>query len=158
MQRDIAELWLDYNRARRELSKALGRDDDLVTDVGGKVIAEAYGATTNSSGAYKPIYLADGRTVETRAARRCQPGPIQLAEIKDWDFDVLAIVVFDEEGYVESASEIAVAQVREIAKYDSCATSAIRSTASTTVDSHGKPMMRSRMQETRASESTRSAS
>ena len=118
MPRDIAELWLDYNRAKSELAKALGREDDVVSAIGDIVVAEAYDVVPLTAGQSETMQLDDGRIIETRSAKRAKPGPIQLPAIEDWDFDVLVMLVFDEEGYIESASEIAVAQAREVAKFD----------------------------------------
>lgn len=118
MPRDLAELWFDYNRAKSELAKALGREDDAVSAIGDILVAEAYDAAPPATGRSEAMRLADGRTVETRSAKRTQSGPILLPAIEGWGFDVLVMLVFDEDGYIESASEIAVAQAREVAKYD----------------------------------------
>ncbi|MBQ9057958.1 MAG: hypothetical protein IJ125_02110 [Atopobiaceae bacterium] len=85
-------------------------DDNLVEAVGNAVIARDYDVRQRKAVLADAIVLTDGRVVETRSAKRSYSGSIELSAITDWDFDLLAILIFDENGYIESDIEVEGAQ------------------------------------------------
>lgn len=115
---EISEVWKDYNKVSMHLSYELDRSNDLVGDYAEHLINEHLKGTLLKL-SHKSVNIKKHGELYQVKSRRLDTGkPITLGVIRSWDFDYLAVVIFNNLGFVQRALIIPVAIAKEAAVID----------------------------------------
>lgn len=102
---ELIELWKNYNLSANQLKKKLNRTSNLVGEYAEYLINEfVQGKLLTASNASADICCKQGKFYQVKA-RKIQnlSTTTQLSVIRSWDFDFLAVILFNENGNVIKA-------------------------------------------------------
>jgi len=115
---EISEVWKDYNKASLHLSYELGRSNNLVDEYAEHLInGHLKGTLLDLSHTSATIKKYDA-LYQVKSSRLDTGEPIILSVIHSWNFDYLAVVIFNNFGAVQRALIIPVAIAKEAAVID----------------------------------------
>lgn len=98
---DISVLWKNYNTSANLLKSRLGRTSNLVGEYAEYLIKEYLnGEILAASSASADIVAPDGDLYQVKSRKISFGQTTQLGIIRSWDFDYLAVVLFDDNGSV----------------------------------------------------------
>ena len=90
-----------------QLSKKIGRSANILGEIAERVVANYHcGELLTTSSASADVVLEDGRRIQVKARTPRQTTTTSLSIIRSWNFDILAILLFDEFGDVVFGGEI----------------------------------------------------
>lgn len=103
----IGRLWLDFCTAKNRISVALGRSSNVVGELAERVVAEYHGTVPFAvSHPSADVELADGTLIQVKARMLTDVRSTALSAFRSWNFDVLAVVLFEPDGRIAFGGEI----------------------------------------------------
>lgn len=103
----IAALWKQHSESREALTLALGRTSNVLGEIAERVVADYYdGKLLTASTASADIELDDGTMIQVKARIPRQGMTTSLSAIRSWNFDRLAVLLFNNSGSILFAGEI----------------------------------------------------
>lgn len=103
----IGRLWLDFCSAKIRISAALGRSNNVVGELAERVVAEYHGTVPFSvSHPSADVELADGTLIQVKARMLTDDKATALSAFRSWNFDVLAVILFEPDGRIAFGGEI----------------------------------------------------
>lgn len=98
---EISDLWKNYNTSANMLKSRLGRTSNLVGEYAEYLIKEyTYGVILTASTASADVKAPNGDLYQVKSRKISLGQTTQLGIIRSWDFDYLAVVLFDDNGSV----------------------------------------------------------
>ena len=98
----ISEIWRDYNSSATLLKKKLNRTSNLVGDYAEFLINKYIdGELLKASHASADIKSKEGKLYQVKSRKATKT--TQLGIIRSWEFDFLAVVLFNENGNIFKA-------------------------------------------------------
>lgn len=98
---EIADLWKEYNISTELLKQKLGRTSNLLGEYAEYLVNEHLkGELLTASNASADIRTPNGEFYQVKSRRITGSLTTQLSIIRSWNFDYLAVVLFDEKGSV----------------------------------------------------------
>lgn len=114
----IASTWKEYNKITLQLSRDLGGSDHVVRKYAIRLMSQ-YLNDKPSNASYESRYLDhDGELFRVESARLERGTTTQLGAIESWDFDYLAVILFDMGGSVRTAYIVPAGVAKRIAVFD----------------------------------------
>jgi hypothetical protein len=110
----ISATWKEYNDITMQLSDELGRSKNIVGEYAEYLIKEYLNGTLLGLSNKSADIEKDGVLYQVKARRIEDGTTTQLGVIRSWDFDHLAVVIFDNYGIVKRAHIIPAAIAKEI--------------------------------------------
>lgn len=103
----IGRLWLDFCSAKNRIAAALGRSSNVVGELAERVVAEYHGTSPfEVSHPSADVELADGTLIQVKARVLTDVRTTSLSAFRSWNFDVLAVVLFEPDGTISFGGEI----------------------------------------------------
>lgn len=113
----IPELWHRFNEYSNKLSNALGRTKNIVGEYAEYLALQFYeGVLLPTSHPSADIEDKSGRLIQVKSRKITGPMSTQLGIIRSWNFDLLVVVLFNEEGELFKALEGPVEVAKEYGK------------------------------------------
>jgi len=101
---DIADLWRKYNYYTLKISKVLGRTSNIVGEYAEHLVNNHLkGKLLEASTASADIKTSDNKLYQVKARKISNNIVTQLGIIRSWNFDYLAVVMFNQKGEVIKA-------------------------------------------------------
>lgn len=114
---EIAALWRAYSEALNALVGALGRSSNALGEISELLVARVHdGALLPASSKSSDVILQDGTRVQVKSRMLRQGTATSLGIIRSWDFDLLAILLFNPDGSLHFAGEIEAGEAHTLAK------------------------------------------
>lgn len=102
--KNIAELWKEYNGLTELLKQRLGRTSNLLGEYTEYLVNEYLnGELLTPSSTSADIKAPNGDLYQVKSRKTSNNLTTQLSIIRSWDFDYLAVVLFDKNGSVQRA-------------------------------------------------------
>lgn len=99
--KEIADLWKDYNISAELLTQKLGRTSNLLGEYAEYLVNEYLnGKLLTASNASADIETPNGELYQVKSRKITSNLTTQLSIIRSWNFDYLAVVLFDKKGSV----------------------------------------------------------
>ena len=115
----IAALWRDYRDARWAITEAIGRFSNIEAEVSELVVEQLHGGyRLKESSKSTDVVTPEGLRIQVKSRVLRQGDVTKLGTIRSWDFDILVIVLFSEDGEVSFAGEISSEAAREHAHWE----------------------------------------
>lgn len=117
----IIDLWKNFNLASSMLTKAIGGTSNEVGEFAEILTAKYYkGTKLPASSKSSDIELKDGRKVQVKARKikSLDIIPTKLSVFRNWNFDILVVILFDINGSIMKAIEIDSLTAQQLAKED----------------------------------------
>lgn len=103
----IGRLWLDFCSAKNRIAAALGRSSNVVGELAERVVAEYHDVEPFAvSHPSADVELADGTLIQVKARVLTDVRTTSLSAFRSWNFDVLAVVLFEPDGTISFGGEI----------------------------------------------------
>lgn len=103
----IGRLWLDFCSAKNRIAAALGRSSNVVGELAERVVAEYHDVKPFAvSHPSADVELADGTLIQVKARVLTDVRTTSLSAFRSWNFDVLAVVLFEPDGTISFGGEI----------------------------------------------------
>ena len=98
---EIADLWKEYNISTELLKQKLGRTSNLLGEYAEYLVNEHLkGELLTASNASADIAAPNGKLYQVKSRKITSNLTTQLSIIRSWNFDYLAVVLFDKKGSV----------------------------------------------------------
>lgn len=111
----IVSTWKEYNEISMQLSSELGRTENIVGEYGEHLINKYLNGNLLEPSSKSADIEKDGKLYQVKTRRVDEGTTTQLGIIRSWDFDYLAVILFDKHGMVQRAQIIPSSVAREIA-------------------------------------------
>lgn len=99
--KSLPSFWKDYNKVSSLLAQEMGGTANIIGEFAERLVAEYLHAdllpTSNKSADLK---TPDGKQIQVKSRRLKALKSSSLGIIRSWDFDILVVVLFSEEGNV----------------------------------------------------------
>lgn len=103
----IGRLWHDFCSAKNRISAALGRSSNVVGELAERVVAEYHGTVPFAvSHPSADVELADGTLIQVKARMLTDVRTTSLSAFRSWNFDVLAVILFEPDGIISFGGEV----------------------------------------------------
>lgn len=103
----IGRLWLDFCSAKNRIAAALGRSSNVVGELAERIVAEYHGTVPFAvSHPSADVELANGTLIQVKARMLTDVRTTSLSAFRSWNFDVLAVVLFEPDGTISFGGEI----------------------------------------------------
>lgn len=103
----IYDLWRAFAQAQTLLKERLGRSANILGEIAELTVAKAHdGVLLIASSESADVKLDDGQRIQVKARTPPQTTTTQLSVIRSWDFDILAVLLFEENGSLLFAGEM----------------------------------------------------
>lgn len=113
----IGRLWLDFCSAKNRIAAALGRSSNVVGELAECIVAEYHGTVPFAvSHPSADVELADGTLIQVKARMLTDVRTTALSAFRSWNFDVLAVVLFEPDGRIAFGGEVPCAAARRHAR------------------------------------------
>lgn len=113
----IGKLWEEYCSVRKRITGTFGRTNNVVGELGERIVAECHnGGLLEANYSSADVRLRDGGLVQVKARMCSKGGTTSLGAIRSWNFDLLAIVLFNADGEIVYGGEIPSDVARKYAK------------------------------------------
>ncbi len=116
MSNNIGNAWKQYNLASNQLQSYLGRTSNIVGEYSEYLIKRYLGGELLPASNKSADVEFDGTFYQVKARRLMSGFCTQLGIIRSWEFDYLAVILFDNNGTIKKALLCNVEVVREYAK------------------------------------------
>lgn len=114
---EIAALWRTYTDALNALVGALGRSSNVLGELSELLVARVHGGMLlPPSEKSADVKLRDGARIQVKSRMLRQGATTSLGVIRSWDFDLLAILLFNPNGSLCFVGEISAGEARALAK------------------------------------------
>lgn len=114
---ELQELWKSYNLIAKLLKDKLNRTANLVGEYAEFLIMEySSGELLPASNKSADVRGSDGKLYQVKARKLSNSSASSLGVIRTWDFDYLAVVIFDEYGNINNALICPVSVAKEYGK------------------------------------------
>jgi len=111
---EIKELWLKFNEYSNKLTVALGRTSNIVGEYAEYLAHKHYGGRLlEISGVSADIEALDGTLYQVKSRKIKKTTATQLNVIRSWDFDILVVILFEDNGLIKKAIEVPVHIAKE---------------------------------------------
>lgn len=117
MDKNIIPAWYKYNKALKSISNIMGGTKNIVGEFAEK-LACLYYKSDQLTASHPSCDLIDrkGRRIQVKSRRLENIHATPLNVIRSWEFDVLVVILFSEDGDILKAIEISSADARGYAK------------------------------------------
>lgn len=113
----ISKLWIEFCSAKNRIASALGRSSNVVGELAERVVAEYHGVIPLTvSHPSADVELEDGTLIQVKARMLTDVRTTALSAFRSWNFDVLAVVLFEPDGRIVFGGEIPCADARRHAR------------------------------------------
>lgn len=103
----IGRLWLDFCSAKNRIAAALGRSSNVVGELAERVVAEYHGTSPfEVSHPSADVELEDHTLIQVKARMLTDVRTTSLSAFRSWNFDVLAVILFEPGGTISFGGEI----------------------------------------------------
>lgn len=103
----IGRLWLDFCSTKNRIAAALGRSNNVVGELAERLVAEYHGTVPFAvSHPSADVELADGTLIQVKARMLTDGRTTLLSAFRSWNFDVLAVILFEPDGRIAFGGEI----------------------------------------------------
>lgn len=103
----IGRLWLDFCSAKNRIAAALGRSSNVVGELAERVVAEYHGTSPfEVSHPSADVELEDHTLIQVKARMLTDVRTTSLSAFRSWNFDVLAVILFEPDGTISFGGEI----------------------------------------------------
>lgn len=103
----IGRLWLDFCSAKNRIAAALGRSSNVVGELAERVVAEYHGTSPfEVSHPSADVELEDHTLIKVKARMLTDVRTTSLSAFRSWNFDVLAVILFEPDGTISFGGEI----------------------------------------------------
>ncbi|MBM6942625.1 hypothetical protein [Collinsella intestinalis] len=103
----IGRLWLDFCSAKNRITAALGRSSNVVGELAERIVAEYHGTAPFAvSHPSADVELTDGTLIQVKARMLTDVRTTSLSAFRSWNFDVLAVILFEPDGTISFGGEI----------------------------------------------------
>lgn len=103
----IGRLWLDFCSAKNRIAAALGRSSNVVGELAERVVAEYHGTSPfEVSHPSADVELEDHTLIQVKARMLTDVRTTSLSTFRSWNFDVLAVILFEPDGTISFGGEI----------------------------------------------------
>lgn len=100
--KEITDLWKEYNVSADLLKQRLGRTSNLLGEYAEYLVNEHLnGELLTASNASADIKTLNGKLYQVKSRKTTITLTTQLSIIRSWNFDFLAVVLFDKKGSVK---------------------------------------------------------
>lgn len=104
---NVISLWNDYNKSANALMQALNRTNNLVGEYAEYLVLLHYGGEQlKESCKSADIKTNDGKLIQVKARKINKTNSTQLGIIRSWDFDLLVVILFNEDGSILKGLEV----------------------------------------------------
>lgn len=119
MENDVISAWYKYNKAYKSLTQIMGGTKNIVGEFSEK-LAALYYKTGQLTASHPSCDIIDrkGRRIQVKSRRLENISTTQLNVIRSWDFDVLLVILFSEDGDIHKAIEITSEAAKKYAKFN----------------------------------------
>lgn len=115
----IAGLWKKYMKTKAEIAEALGRSANIEAEISELAASILHGGIQLAkSSKSTDVITPDGTRIQVKSRIPRQGKTTKLGTIRSWDFDILAVVLFNEDGSLINALEMDVEIAKEYAGDD----------------------------------------
>ena len=102
------------SRRCTQISKIIGRSSNILGEVSERIVATFHdGKLLAASSASADVILPDGKRIQVKSRTPRQTLTTSLGIVRSWDFDILAVLLFDEFGDIIFGGEIDVDSTRK---------------------------------------------
>lgn len=113
----IGSLWREYCIVKNRITDALGRSSNVVGELAERIVADFHGAEPfDVSHPSADVGLEDGTLIQVKARMLTGSRATQLSAFRTWNFDVLAVILFDVDGSIVFGGEISRDAARKYAR------------------------------------------
>lgn len=113
----ISKLWFEFCSAKNRIASALGRSSNVVGELAERVVAEYHGVIPLTvSHPSADVELKDGTLIQVKARMLTDVRTTALSAFRSWNFDVLAVVLFEPDGHIVFGGQIPCADARRHAR------------------------------------------
>lgn len=103
----VGRLWLNFCSAKNLIAAALGRSSNVVGELAERIVAEYHGTVPFAvSHPSADVKLADGTLIQVKARMLTDVRTTSLSAFRSWNFDVLAVILFEPDGTISFGGEI----------------------------------------------------
>lgn len=113
----IGSLWKEYCIAKNRITDALGRSNNVVGELAERIVADFHNVEPfNVSHPSADVGLKDGTLIQVKARMLTGSRTTQLSTFRSWNFDILAVILFDIDGSIIFGGEISQEAARKHAR------------------------------------------
>jgi len=112
---ELYNLWLKYNKYANILSEALGRTSNIVGEFAEQLAIKAYNGKLPKANTNTIDFEADEYTYQVKSRKIKNTSTTQLNVIRDWGFNYLIVIIFNQDGEVIKGLECPVLAAKEYA-------------------------------------------
>lgn len=119
MEKNMITAWYKYNKALQSISQIMGGTKNIVGEFAEK-LASLYYKSAQLTASHQSCDIIDrkGRRIQVKSRRLENIRATQLNVIRSWDFDLLLVILFSEEGDILKAIEITSEDAKKYAKFN----------------------------------------
>ena len=119
MDRNLISSWLKYNKALQSISAIMGGTKNIVGEFAEK-LASLYYKSDQLTASHPSCDIVDrkGRRIQVKSRRLENIRATQLNVIRSWEFDILMVILFSEDGDILKAIEISSEDAQKYAKFN----------------------------------------
>ena len=111
---NLYTLWKQFSTLQTQISKIIGRSSNILGEVSERIVATFHdGKLLAASSASADVILPDGKRIQVKSRTPRQTLTTSLGIVRSWDFDILAVLLFDEFGDIIFGGEIDVDSTRK---------------------------------------------
>jgi len=115
----IVSLWKNYNHASSKLSNAMHSTSNIVGEFAEALICKYYNATKlTASQKGADLILNDSRKIQVKSRVQDRLEATSLGIIRNWNFDILVVVLFSKDGNILKAIEINAETAKTLSKFN----------------------------------------
>lgn len=119
MDKNIIPAWYKYNKALKSISNIMGGTKNIVGEFAEKLACLYYKSDQlTASHPSCDLIDRDGRKIQVKSRRLKNICTRSLNVIRSWDFDVLLVILFSEDGDILKAIEISSEDAKKCAKFN----------------------------------------
>lgn len=111
----LSNVWKQYNVATNRLSEELARTNNLVGEYAEHLINQHIDGKLLNASSKSADIVKDSKRYQVKSRRLSEGTTTSLGIIRSWDFDVLAVILFDLEGNIKKASLVPAAIAKNLA-------------------------------------------
>lgn len=101
MEENLTELWKKYNFYTLKITEVLGRTSNIVGEYAEHLVNNHLkGRLLEASTASADIETSDKKLYQVKARKITQSSTTQLSIIRSWNFDFLAVILFNKDGSI----------------------------------------------------------
>lgn len=120
MNKKLLLTWLNYNQSLKEISQIMKGTKNILGEFAENLACLYYNSEKEQASQESyDIVRNDGKKIQVKSRRIDKIKSTQLNVIRSWNFDILLVILFSEDGYVLRAIEVDVEAAKKFAKKNS---------------------------------------